>query len=107
MRTPFTDRYGCRHPFAGAGMAFACETPELAAAVCEAGGIGALIAVCCEERVPIVSFHWEEMPWLAGQGAGLVHEVRPAGRVVEQMMDEAAIVLARLQTVAAPAEVSS
>lgn len=57
--------------------------------------------------VPETTGDWEEMPWLAGQGAGLVHEVRPAGRAVEQMMDEAAIVLARLQTAAAPAEVSS
>ncbi len=80
-------------------MAFVCETPDLAAAVCAAGGIGALtgfappdrlretigelrgrtdgpfhvnllgvlpnddqIAVCVEERVPIVSFHWGHPP---------------------------------------------
>jgi NAD(P)H-dependent flavin oxidoreductase YrpB (nitropropane dioxygenase family) len=99
VKTRFTERYGCRHPFAGAGMAFVCETPDLAAAVCEAGGIGALtgfappdalrenvrelrrrserpfhvnllgvapnddqIAVCIEEGVPIVSFHWGHPP---------------------------------------------
>jgi nitronate monooxygenase len=99
MRTRFTDRYGCRHPFAGAGMAFVCETPDLAVAVCTAGGVGALtgfappdvlranirelrrrtdgpfhvnllgvlpnveqIAICIEERVPVVSFHWGHPP---------------------------------------------
>jgi NAD(P)H-dependent flavin oxidoreductase YrpB (nitropropane dioxygenase family) len=29
---------------------------------------------------------WEEMPWLAGQGVGLIHEIRPAKDVVETMM---------------------
>ena len=99
MKTRFTERYGCRHPFAGAGMAFVCETPDLAAAVCSAGGVGALtgfaqperlrenirelrrrteapfhvnllgvlpndgqIAICVEEHVPIVSFHWGHPP---------------------------------------------
>ncbi|MDQ4038009.1 MAG: nitronate monooxygenase [Actinomycetota bacterium] len=97
LPTRFTDRYGCEHPFAGAGMAFAGETPDLAIAVSNAGGVGAIgvgfmqpdtlrqtisavrdatgdapfninfitcfdndgqIRVCAEERVPIVSFHW-------------------------------------------------
>ena len=99
MKTRFTERYGCRHPFASAGMAFVCETPHLAAAVCSAGGVGALtgfappdrlrqnvrelrrqtdapfhvnllgvlanddqVAVCVEEHVPIVSFHWGHPP---------------------------------------------
>jgi NAD(P)H-dependent flavin oxidoreductase YrpB (nitropropane dioxygenase family) len=99
VKTRFTERYGCRHPFACAGMAFVCETPDLAAAVCRAGGIGALtgfappevlrenidelrrgteapfhvnllgvmpnddqVAICVEERVPIVSFHWGHPP---------------------------------------------
>lgn len=99
MKTRFTERYGCRYPFAGAGMAFVCETPELAAAVCAAGGVGAIsgfappdhlraaihevrrrtegpfhvnllgvlpndeqIELCCDERVPIVSFHWGHPP---------------------------------------------
>jgi len=29
---------------------------------------------------------WEEMPWLAGQGVGLIHDIRPAKDVVETMM---------------------
>lgn len=96
ITTRFTQRYGVRHPFACAGMAFAGMTPELAIAVCKAGGIGALgvgftppellreyirairvatdvpfnvnfitcfdndaqVKVCAEERVPIVSWHW-------------------------------------------------
>jgi len=40
--TRLTERYGCRHPFVGAGMAFACEPSDLAVAVIEAGGIGAI-----------------------------------------------------------------
>ncbi|MCU0937901.1 MAG: nitronate monooxygenase [Burkholderiaceae bacterium] len=96
IATRFTQRYGVRHPFACAGMAFAGMTPDLAIAVCRAGGIGALgvgftppellrqyirtiraatdapfninfitcfdndaqVKVCAEERVPIVSWHW-------------------------------------------------
>jgi NAD(P)H-dependent flavin oxidoreductase YrpB (nitropropane dioxygenase family) len=96
IATRFTQRYGVRHPFACAGMAFAGMTPDLAIAVCKAGGIGALgvgftppellreyirtiraatdapfnvnfitcfdndaqVRVCAEERVPIVSWHW-------------------------------------------------
>ncbi|MEV1130255.1 nitronate monooxygenase [Agromyces sp. NPDC049794] len=40
--TRFSAAYGVRHPFAGAGLAFAAETPDLAIAVSAAGGIGAL-----------------------------------------------------------------
>ncbi len=96
IRTRLTDRYGLRHPFACAGMAFAGMTPDLAIAVTGAGGIGALgvgftppevlrahirairdavdgpfninfitcfdndeqVRVCAEENVPIVSWHW-------------------------------------------------
>jgi NAD(P)H-dependent flavin oxidoreductase YrpB (nitropropane dioxygenase family) len=49
--TRFTDRYGCRHPFAAAGMAFVCETPELAVAVCEAGGVGAITGFAPPDRL--------------------------------------------------------
>jgi NAD(P)H-dependent flavin oxidoreductase YrpB (nitropropane dioxygenase family) len=38
----------------------------------------------------------EEMALLAGQGVGLVHDVRPAGDIVRQMMADAAAVLERL-----------
>jgi NAD(P)H-dependent flavin oxidoreductase YrpB (nitropropane dioxygenase family) len=96
IATRYTQRYGVQHPFACAGMAFAGLTPDLAIAVCKAGGIGALgvgftppellrqyirdiraatdapfninfiscfdndaqVKVCAEERVPIVSWHW-------------------------------------------------
>jgi NAD(P)H-dependent flavin oxidoreductase YrpB (nitropropane dioxygenase family) len=94
--TRMTARFGCRHPFASAGMAFAGGTPDLALAVCAGGGIGAVgagltpaeqlrsiirkvragtdaafnvnlitcldndsrIRVCAEEKVPVASFHW-------------------------------------------------
>ncbi len=94
--TRLSRRFALTHPFAGAGLAFAGQTPDLAIAVCRAGGIGALgvgfmpakqlranihrireatgkpfninfitcfdndaqIRVCAEERVPVVSFHW-------------------------------------------------
>ena len=39
--TRFTERFGCRHPFACAGMAFAGMT-DLALAVCRGGGVGAI-----------------------------------------------------------------
>ena len=40
--TRFTERFGCKHPFACAGMAFAGMTPDLAIAVCRGGGVGAI-----------------------------------------------------------------
>jgi NAD(P)H-dependent flavin oxidoreductase YrpB (nitropropane dioxygenase family) len=36
---------------------------------------------------------WEEMPFLAGQGVGLVNDVLPAKQVVERMMNEAVAIL--------------
>jgi enoyl-[acyl-carrier protein] reductase II len=39
---------------------------------------------------------WEEMPWLAGQGVGLIHEIRPAKDIVETMMADAKAILKRL-----------
>ncbi|MEM7491351.1 MAG: nitronate monooxygenase [Pseudomonadota bacterium] len=95
LTTRLTERYGVRHPFTQAGMAFAGEKPELALAVGRGGGIGAIgvgftpadllrdhiarlrdaggpfnvnfitcfgndeqVAAAAEERVPIASFHW-------------------------------------------------
>jgi NAD(P)H-dependent flavin oxidoreductase YrpB (nitropropane dioxygenase family) len=42
ISTRMTERFGCRHPFAGAGLAFAGGTPDLALGVCAGGGIGAV-----------------------------------------------------------------
>src|SRR5437868_9199816 len=105
LSTRLTAKYAHPYPFACAGMAFVGETPDLAVAVTNAGGIGAIgagimppsrlrevirevggrtggapfnvnlitaigtveqVAVCVEERVPIVSFHWGHPPtdWL-------------------------------------------
>ena len=96
ITTRMTERFGCRHPFAAAGMAFAGGTADLALGVCAGGGIGAVgvgftpadqlrviihqiraatkapfnvnfitcfdndaqVRVCAEEKVPIASFHW-------------------------------------------------
>jgi enoyl-[acyl-carrier protein] reductase II len=44
---------------------------------------------------PETTADWGEMPWLMGQGVGLVHDVRPAADVIEAMMAEAAGILAR------------
>ena len=41
---------------------------------------------------------WEEMPWLAGQGVSLIHDIRPAKDVVETMMADARAILKRLST---------
>jgi NAD(P)H-dependent flavin oxidoreductase YrpB (nitropropane dioxygenase family) len=96
ITTRMTERFGCHHPFAAAGMAFAGGTADLALGVCAGGGIGAVgvgftpadqlraiihqiraatkapfnvnfitcfdndaqVRVCAEEKVPIASFHW-------------------------------------------------
>jgi NAD(P)H-dependent flavin oxidoreductase YrpB (nitropropane dioxygenase family) len=42
LRTRFTEAYGLTTPIAQAGMAFVGMKPELAVAVCEAGGLGSL-----------------------------------------------------------------
>ena len=42
LTTRFTSRFGTRYPLAQAGMAFAGERPELAIAVCKAGGLGSI-----------------------------------------------------------------
>ena len=42
ITTRMTERFGCRHPFAAAGMAFAGGTADLALGVCAGGGIGAV-----------------------------------------------------------------
>ncbi|MCX4851327.1 nitronate monooxygenase family protein [Streptomyces sp. NBC_00893] len=48
--------------------------------------------------VPATEADWEEMPWLMGQGVGLVHDIRPAGDIVREMMGQAERVLtARLR----------
>ena len=44
---------------------------------------------------PQTEADWEEMPWLMGQGVGLVNDIRPAGEVVEQTMSEAQTILGR------------
>lgn len=100
LPTRFTQRFGCTRPFASAGMAFAGMAVDLAAAVCTAGGVGAIgvgmmapdelrtvirelrrrtggpfnvnfitcfdndanVEVCVDEAVPIVSFHWGHPP---------------------------------------------
>jgi NAD(P)H-dependent flavin oxidoreductase YrpB (nitropropane dioxygenase family) len=42
ISTRFTDSYGITHPIAQAGMAFVGMTPDLALAVCAAGGLGSI-----------------------------------------------------------------
>jgi len=43
--------------------------------------------------VPQTTGDFEEMPWLAGQGVGLVREILPAGTIVTRMMSEAAKII--------------
>ena len=45
---------------------------------------------------PETEADWEEMPWLMGQGVGLVEDISPAAVVVERMMAEARERLAML-----------
>lgn len=96
LQTRFGRQSRSLHPLVCAGMAFVCDTPALALAVCRAGGVGSIaasllspatlrkhlqllqtevsapfhvnfltpfphaeqLAVCVEQRVPVVSFHW-------------------------------------------------
>jgi NAD(P)H-dependent flavin oxidoreductase YrpB (nitropropane dioxygenase family) len=46
--------------------------------------------------MPETQGDWEEMPFLMGQGVGLVNDIAPAGVVVERMMSEARDVLGQL-----------
>jgi NAD(P)H-dependent flavin oxidoreductase YrpB (nitropropane dioxygenase family) len=45
--------------------------------------------------VPETEADWEEMPWLMGQGVGLIHDIKPAQEIVQDMMDQAHEVLIR------------
>ncbi len=47
--------------------------------------------------VPGTEGDWEEMPWLMGQGVGLVRDVKPAGDIVREMVGEAERTLARFR----------
>jgi NAD(P)H-dependent flavin oxidoreductase YrpB (nitropropane dioxygenase family) len=38
---------------------------------------------------PETSGDFEEMCLIAGEGAGLIHEIRPAGEIIADMMQEA------------------
>lgn len=44
---------------------------------------------------PDTTGDYEEMAWLAGQGVGLVHDVKPAAEVVQDLMDGAAGIIGR------------
>ncbi len=46
--------------------------------------------------VPQTTGDFEEMPWLMGQGVGMVHHIKPAGEIVTEMMDDARRILTRL-----------
>lgn len=46
--------------------------------------------------VPETTADWEEMPWLMGQGVGLIDRIEPAGDIVRRMMRDAAGVLTGL-----------
>ena len=46
--------------------------------------------------VPQTTGDFEEMPWLMGQGVGMVHQVKPAGEIVTEMMADARRILTRL-----------
>ncbi|TDE45165.1 nitronate monooxygenase [Nonomuraea mesophila] len=43
--------------------------------------------------VPETEADWEEMPWLMGQGVGLIHDIKPAADIVTGMMEQAERVL--------------
>jgi enoyl-[acyl-carrier protein] reductase II len=43
--------------------------------------------------VPETEADWEEMPWLMGQGVGLIHDIKPAADIVRDMMEQAEQVL--------------
>ncbi|MEV0280544.1 nitronate monooxygenase [Streptomyces sp. NPDC050610] len=45
--------------------------------------------------VPETVADWEEMPWLMGQGVGLIRDIGSAGEIVREMMDRAERVLSR------------
>jgi enoyl-[acyl-carrier protein] reductase II len=45
--------------------------------------------------MPTTEGDLEEMPLLAGQGIGLIRDIKPAGEIVHEMMTEAAAVLSR------------
>jgi len=85
LHTPLCDTLGIKYPILLAGMGGA-STPELAAAVSNAGGVGILEAARRAGRKDIY-------PGIAGQSVGLIKKVRPAREVFEEMVQQAVHVL--------------
>jgi NAD(P)H-dependent flavin oxidoreductase YrpB (nitropropane dioxygenase family) len=63
--------------------------PELVGAVSNAGGLGILQAQFCSP--PGI----DVMALLAGQGVGLVHEIKPAAQIVHELVEEARQIIAQ------------
>jgi nitronate monooxygenase len=138
ISTRMTERFGCRHPFAGAGMAFAGGTADLALGVCAGGGLGAVgvgltpaeplraiiheirattqapfninlitffdndaqIRVCAEEKVPVVSFHWghpssEHLKLLLDAGVSVWEQVGNMEAAKEAVGDGIEVIVAQ------------
>ena len=138
ISTRMTERFGCRHPFAAAGMAFAGGTADLTLGVCAGGGIGAVgvgltpaeplraiihkirattkapfnvnlitffdndaqIRVCAEEKVPIVSFHWghpssEHLKLLLDAGVSVWEQVGNMEAAKEAVGDGIEVIVAQ------------
>ena len=102
LRTPLCELVGIEHPIIAAPMGPDLTGPELVAAVSNAGGLGILQAQLApppswdsRRNVDAIG-DIDSMDLLAGQSVGLVREIKPAGEIVRELVNEAQEIISRL-----------
>jgi hypothetical protein len=103
ISTRITERFGCRHPFAGAGMAFAGGTATEAPFninLITFFDNDAQIRVCAEEKVPVISFHWghpssEHLKLLLDAGVAVWEQVGNMEAAKEAVGDGVEVIVAQ------------
>ena len=93
IKTPICDLLSIKVPIIQAPVGNA-TTPALAAAVSNAGALGMLSLTWRSKRYSDafagldVEGDVEGLPLYAGQSAGFVDEIEPAGKIVQKIVDE-------------------
>lgn len=91
---------GLAHDFAGRedSAPKALESQPIIGTMKLAGATVSLHRFTSFVPTPETEGQLDELPFLAGQGVGLVHEIAPVARIIESMMAEAASALAAVRT---------
>ena len=97
MKTKLTELLGIEYPIVQSGMQW-LAVPQLAAAVCNAGGIGTINVTCWPtldefadalDEMNSLDGNVDSAIFCAGMGMGLVHDVVPVKVLLDRMVKEA------------------